>query len=285
MVKIIADTTSSIPPIEASRLGLAYLPQIIIFGDDSYRDDCEIDTHVFLQKLRASKMMPKTAAPPPALYNPIFKQAYEMGESMIVICPSAELSGTFRSATVAAQDFPEADIRIIDTKTIGSGLGTLVSQAVQWAQAGLDAESIEAKVKEMAAREQVYFLVDTLEYLHKGGRIGGAQALLGSILQVKPILMLKNGRAEAAESQRTKKRALKRLHEIIQSQYPVDGHGYLTVMQGDAREDADLLALELKAQFGCEDIRVYEVPPAIIVHAGPGVLAVSFFRDHADEMA
>jgi DegV family protein with EDD domain len=154
MVKIVADTTSSISPDEASRLGLAYLPQIIIFGDESYRDDCEIDTSTFLQKLRSSKTMPKTAAPPPALYNPIYQQAVENGESVIVICPSAELSGTFRSATVAAQDFPGADIRIIDTKTIGSGLGSLVFQAVRWVQEGLDADTIESRIRDMAARER-----------------------------------------------------------------------------------------------------------------------------------
>jgi DegV family protein with EDD domain len=285
MVKIIADTTSSIPPLEASRMGFAYLPQIIIFGDESYRDDCEIDTPVFLQKLRASTTMPKTAAPPPALYNSIFQQGQDMGEPMIIIAPSSELSGTFRSATVAAQDFPGADIRIIDTKTIGCGLGTLVFRALQWAKEGLDADTIEARVREMAARERVYFVVDTLEYLKKGGRIGGAQALLGSILQVKPILMLKNGRAEAAESQRTKKRALQRLHEIVESQYPANGEGFVTVMHADARVEAEQLANELKAHFGCNEIPIYEVPPAIVVHAGPGVLAVSFFRDHPDEAA
>jgi DegV family protein with EDD domain len=283
MVKIIADTTSSIPTIEASRLGIAYLPQIIIFGDESYRDDGEIDTPVFLQKLRSASIMPKTAAPPPAMYNPIYQQCIEQGQAMVVLCPSAELSGTFRSAMVAAQDFPDADIRIIDTRTIGSGLGTLVYQAVQWSQDGMDAETIETRIKEMAARERVYFLVDTLEYLHKGGRIGGAQALLGSLLQVKPILMLKNGRAEAAESQRTKKRALMRLHEIVESQYPRDVQAFITVMQGDALVEAEQLAVDLKARFGGGDIPVYEVPPAIIVHAGPGVLAVSFFRDHPDE--
>jgi DegV family protein with EDD domain len=283
MVKIIADTTSSISPIEASRLGLAYLPQIIIFGSESYRDDCEIDTPVFLQKLKASNEMPKTAAPPPALYNPIYQECLEKGEAMVVICPSSELSGTFRSATVAAQDYPEADIRIIDTRTIGSGLGTLVYLASRLAQDGLNASTIETRIREMAGRERVYFLVDTLEYLRRGGRIGGAQALLGSLLQVKPILMLKNGRAEAAESQRTKKRALLRLQEIVASQYPTDGKGYLTVMHGDARSEADQLAAALQARFGCSEIPVYEVPPAIVVHAGPGVLAVSFFCEPSEQ--
>jgi fatty acid-binding protein DegV len=95
--------------------------------------------------------------------------------------------------------------------------------------------------------------------------------------------MLKNGRAEAAESQRTKKRALIRLLEIIESQYPANGMGYLTVMQGDAQADAEILARDLKNRFGGDEISIYEVPPAIIVHAGPGVLAVSFFRDHVEK--
>jgi DegV family protein with EDD domain len=283
MVKIIADTTSSIPPLEAERLGLGYLPQMIIFGDQSYRDDCEIDTPTFLEKLRSSPELPKTAAPSPALYGPIYQKSMEQGESMVVICPSSELSGTFRSATVAAQDVPGADIRIIDTRTIGSGLGSIVSQAVRWAQEGLEADAIETKVREMAGRERVYFLVDTLEYLKKGGRIGGAQALLGSLLQMKPILMLHDGRAEAADKQLTKKRALLRLHELIAEQYPQDSQSFITVMHGDARADAEQLALALQSRFGCAEIPVYEVPPAIVVHAGPGVLAVSFFRGQSEQ--
>jgi DegV family protein with EDD domain len=282
MVKIIADTTSSIPPLEAARMGLGYLPQMIIFGDQSYRDDCEIDTPTFLQKLRSSPELPKTAAPSPALYGPIYRQSIERGESMVVICPSSELSGTFRSATVAAQDFPEAEIRIIDTRTIGSGLGSMVYQAMQWAQEGLEADVIETKIREMAGRERVYFLVDTLEYLKKGGRIGGAQALLGSLLQMKPILMLRDGRAEAADKQLTKKRALLRLHEIIAEQYPQEGQSYISVMHGDARDDAEQLSLALQSRFRCGLVPVYEVPPAIVVHAGPGVLAVSFFRGQPD---
>ncbi|NPV76724.1 MAG: DegV family protein [Anaerolineae bacterium] len=279
MVSVIADTTSSIPTEEARRLGLYYIPQIIIFGDETYRDDTEIDNKTFLAKLRASTVLPKTAAPPPELYKPVFEEISAKGETAVVICPSAEVSGTVRSATVAALDFPNADIRIIDTKTIGSGLASIVLQAHQWAQQGMDADTLVKNVEGMAARQRVYFLVDTLEYLHKGGRIGGAQALLGSLLQVKPILTLVDGKAQPAESQRTKQRALAKLIELVTTQYPRDQEGYLTIMHGDSLNEANALAKTLSEKLGLDSARVpiYDLPPAILVHAGPGVLAASFY--------
>jgi DegV family protein with EDD domain len=277
MVKIIADTTSSLPVAVAKARKIYYLPQIIIFGNESYRDDTEIDTPTFLSKLRASAELPKTAAPPPALYTPIFQELVQNGESAIVIAPSAEVSGTARSASVAAQDFPNADIRVIDTQTIGSGLGSIVLKAQEWADAGLDVDTIEAKVKELSACQRVFFLVDTLEYLYKGGRIGGASALFGSILQVKPILTIVKGRAEAVETQRTKRRALGRLVEIVKQDCPTRDECLLTIMASDAEDVADGLAADLTAAVGVENIPVYKLPPAILVHAGPKTVAVSYF--------
>ena len=236
MVQIIADTTSSIPvPLAISRK-IAYLPQIIIFGSQSYRDDCEIDSPTFLQKLKASDQLPKTAAPPPALYSPIYQQLRSSGQPGLVIAPSAEVSGTYRSAMVAAQDFPDVDIRIIDTRTVASGLGSIVLEAAARAEQGASIDELEQKVKELAARMRVYFVVDTLEYLYKGGRIGGAQALFGSLLQVKPILTLRDGRAEAAESQRTKNRAFARLKELVLANCPKGPAGLLTVSHCDAED-------------------------------------------------
>ncbi len=277
MVKIIADTTSSIPVPVAKSKNIYYLPQIIIFGDDSYRDDCEIDTATFLKKLRASSVLPKTAAPPPALYTPIFEEGIAAGDSIIIITPSADLSGTTRSAIVAAQEFPQADIRIIDTRTVANGLGSIVLQAAKWADEGLDADTIESRVKNLASRERIYFAVDTLEYLYKGGRIGGAQALVGSLLQVKPILTLKNGRAEAAESQRTKRRAQARLKEIVLADCPRSPDALITVGHCDAEDEAQALAADFCAALGISDVPVYELPPAIVVHAGPKAVAVSYF--------
>ncbi len=277
MITIIADTTCSIPQPELKRLGIPYLPQIIVFGDQQYRDDTEIDTAQFLTKLRASSTLPKTAAPAPALYNPIYKRELDAGNTVIVLTPSGEISGTTRSAIVAAEDFPGADIRIIDTRTVAGGLGSLVLQAYQWAKDGMDADTLEKKVKELASRQKVYFVVDTLDYLYKGGRIGGASALVGSILQVKPILTLKNGRAEAAETQRTKKRALARIVEIVEQECPHNDSGLLTISQCDAEEDAKALASEFSRVTSIKEIPIYEVPPAIVVHAGPKVMAISFF--------
>lgn len=277
MVTIVADTTCSIPCQEMRNLDIPFVPQIIIFGDKQYRDDTELDTAQFLEKLRGSASLPKTAAPAPALYTPIYKEHVEKGNPILVIAPSAELSGTTRSATVAAEDFPGADIRVIDTRTIASGLGSLVLKAQKMAKAGMSADEIESKVRDLAARQRVYFVVDTLEYLYKGGRIGGASALFGSILQVKPILTLKNGRAEAAETQRTKKKAIARIIEIIQNECPHHESGLLSIAQCDAVEDAQSLAAEFTRVTGIQNIPIYEVPPAIVVHAGPKVMAISFF--------
>jgi DegV family protein with EDD domain len=277
MIRLIVDTTCCIPGPDIERLGLICLPQVIIFGDKSYRDDTEMDTATFLSKLVSSPVLPKTAAPPPALYTPIYEKYADQGDTMIVIAPSAQLSGTYRSAEVAAQDFTRADIRLIDVKTAGGGLGSIVIQAVEWVRQGIDADTLVQRIRDMASHERVYFMVDTLEYLHKGGRIGGAQALLGSILQVKPILTLVDGHIESAESQRTKRKALARLHELVMQDCQRGRISHMSVSHCGAEEDAIALARGLGTATNLMDVPVYNVPPAIVVHAGPGVLEISYF--------
>lgn len=277
MVRIITDTTSGLPLELGEEYGIPILPQIIIFGEDSYRDDVELDTRTFLEKLRAAPVLPKTAAPPPALYHPIFERLAGEGDSIICLHPSTDLSGTVRAATVAARDFSDADIRIVDTRTVAGPLATMVLLAAQWAREGVDADTIIARVQDLMARQRVYFVVDTLEYLHKGGRIGGARALLGGLLQVKPILTLRQGRVEPFEQQRTARRALARLRELVLSECPADAEAHLCVMHADAEAQASSLATELSAKLGMPNVPIYELPPAIVVHGGPGILATSFF--------
>src|SRR5512143_3605328 len=206
MTVIVADTTCGLPKSVPDGRGIPFVPQVVIFGDESFHDDGELDTPEFLRRLKASRSLPKTAAPEPTLYYPIFEKARERGESVIVVAPSAKLSGTVRSAEVAAQEFSGMDIRIIDTLTVSCNLGTLVLLADDMAKAGKSVEQIEAAIAEWIPRQRLYFVVDTLEYLAKGGRIGGAKALVGELLQVKPILQIRDGQAQPYEQQRTRKR-------------------------------------------------------------------------------
>jgi DegV family protein with EDD domain len=230
-----------------------------------------------MERLQTAQELPKTSAPPPELFAEAFEQLVPEGESILCIHPSTELSGTVRSATVAAGDFPGADIRVIDTRVIGSPLATLVTLAAQWAEAGLDADTIEASIRDLIPRCRIYFLVATLEYLAKGGRIGGAAALLGSVLQVKPILTLQDGQADQLERTRTHRRAVARLKELVFEQIPRDGSGHLSVMHAAVPDQAAALASELRAALGLQSVPILDVPPAIVTHAGPGVLAVAFF--------
>jgi DegV family protein with EDD domain len=289
MVKIVADTLTCISPGEAKSIGLYYIPQIVIFGEESYRDDSEIDAITFLKKLKAAQTLPKTAAPPPALYEPVFQEIYDQGHAAVVVAPSTQMSGTYRSATTAMQDFlaqhPDADIRVVDTNIIAGGLGAVVKQALRWANDGLDADAIVDGVTEMSNRHRVYFLVDTLEYLFRGGRIGAAKALFGSILQVKPILTLREGHTEPYESQRTHKRALARLKEIVLSDCPRDPEAHLCVMHGDAEALAKDVAADLGGMLGIPvgDIPIYDLTAAILTHSGPGALAISYFLAKGQE--
>ena len=277
MVKIVTDTTSGLPLHLAEEYDIPVVPQIIIFGEESYRDDTELDTPGFLEKLRASPELPKSAAPPPALYRPIFERLLAEADTIICLHPSTELSGTVRSATVARQDFPDADIRIVDTRTTAGPLATMVLLAARWAREGVDADTIVARVHDLIARQRVYFVVDTLEYLHKGGRIGGARALLGGLLQIKPILTLRDGQVEPFEQQRTARRAQARLRELVMEQCPPSDEAYLSVMHAEAEPQAQAFAADFAAELGLSEVPIYLLPPAIVTHGGPGLLAAAFF--------
>jgi DegV family protein with EDD domain len=279
MIRIIADTTCALPLATLQKMGVTVLPQIIIFGEETFRDDTEMDTATFLKKLRASAVLPKTAAPPPALYGPILKEMLGRGDSVLAIVPSSEVSGTLRSVEVAAQEFPGAPIRIVDMRTIAGMLGAAVILAARWAQQSLPMEQIVERLEKLKRIQQMYFVVDTLEYLHRGGRIGGAKRLVGEMLQVKPILRILDGRVEAFEQQRTRKRSLARLVELVEAECPKGEGSFLCLMQADAVETAAELAAVLKQKMGIRDIPVYELPPAIITHGGPGALAVGFYTE------
>lgn len=279
MTIIVADTTCSLSRDVMAKRGIPFVPQVVIFGERAYHDDGELDTAAFLQKLKASPSLPKTAAPEPTLYHPIFQAAKDQQENVVVVAPSSKISGTVRSAQTAAQDFPGLHVRVIDTQTISCNLGTLVLEADAMARSGKSADEIEVRINEMIPRGRIYFVVDTLEYLAKGGRIGGAKALLGELIQIKPVLTLRNGQAEAYEQQRTRRRSLARLEEIVESQCPKTPEAHLAVIQVAADAEAQELSARLRSRMNGIDVPIFELPPAIVVHGGPGTIGVGFFTD------
>jgi DegV family protein with EDD domain len=277
MIRIIADTTCGVPVPVLKSLGIEVLPQIVTFGNQAYRDDIEIDTPEFLSKLRSSAQLPGTAAPPPAMYTPLFKRILQAGDSALVITPSQLLSGTFRSSCLAAEEFKSPSLQVVDTQTIAGGLGTMVLLAHAWTQEGVPLETLKLRIEAMAAREKVFFLVNTLEYLYRGGRIGGASRLFGSLLQIKPILTIQNGRTEAFDKVRTYKQALQRMEELTLQNCRQNPDAHLTISHCDNAAEAENMADRLASKLGLKDIPIRIVPPAIVVHAGPGIITTSSF--------
>ena len=277
MIKIIADTTCRLPLDDIKNVGIETRPQFITFGTETSRDDTEINTEGFLEKLRASKTLPGTAAPPPALYTPIYEAILAAGDTALVLTPSSKVSGTFRSATVAAGDFQTDQIHIIDSKTVAGGLGSLVLAAKNWADAGLTIDELKENVIEMASRERLFFLVPTLEYLHKGGRIGGASKLFGTLLQIVPILTVKDGQVEPFDKVRTVKQAVRTIVDLTAGYCKDNPEAYLTVSECDSEPLLTQVIQELTAATGIQDIPRHTVPPAIVVHGGPGLIEISCF--------
>lgn len=277
MIRIIADTTCGFPLQLLSNLGIDVIPQIISFGDDSYRDDFEIDSPTFLRKLKSSSTLPKTSAPPPILYQPLFSKYIQAGDTILVITPSSDVSGTFRSACMAAEEFPGADIHILDSRTVAGGLGSLVIQAQTWVKEDMPIDVLKSNLSSMASREKVFFVVDTLEYLHKGGRIGTAKALLGSLLQVKPILTLRDGHVDQFDKQRTSKQAINSILKLIIDHSKNNQDPHVTISHISAEKTALEIQKSLADSLGINNIPILLLPPAIVVHSGPGTISVSCF--------
>ncbi len=230
--------------------------------------------------LKNSPELPKTAAPPPSLYTPVFQEYSLKNDSIIVICPSSEISGTYRNAMIAARDFPGGDIHVVDTRTVAGGLANLVLMANQLIQSGLDAGAVVSQIIQKQKHERMFFMVDTLEYLAKGGRIGNAKALIGGILQLKPILTLKNGINTPYENLRTRQKAIRRIIELVTEIFPASANSGLNITHSGDQDTALEIAHEIGTNRSISQIPVYNQCASIITHVGPGALAISYFNSN-----
>lgn len=277
MIKIVTDTTAELSYDYCRAHEINVIPQIIRFGEETFLESVEMDEAEFLRRLKSSSTLPGTAAPAPGLFDDAYRKAAEHDYPILSIHPSSDVSGTVASANVARGLYPNADIRVIDMRTIAGCLGESVKLAVEWRAAGLTVDEIEARLKALIPRSRTYFLVATLEYLQRNGRIGGASRLIGSVLQIKPLLQLSEGHVEPLDKVRTHQKALERLKELVVAECPHSPDARLSVMHADVAADAAKLRDDLRAVLGIQEIPIYPIGPAITTHGGPGILAVGFF--------
>jgi DegV family protein with EDD domain len=273
MIRIVTDTNASLTPEEAEALGVKMAPIVIHMNGETLRDAFDITPEAYTEKLKQAKTLPTTSQPSVGVFEAIYRQLFEEGaDEIISIHLSSKLSGTYQSAMTAAQAFPKGKVHVFDSYLASGVIALMVMEAVEMAEAGADAETILATLARRREKGHVVFLVDTLEYLHKGGRIGGASRFLGTLLKVKPILYLEDGLIEALEQQRTARKAFQRLKELgVETAAPyaqVD----LAVFEIDAAEKAEELADYLRARLNVRRFYTCKVGPGLSTHTGPGAL-------------
>lgn len=273
-VRVVTDSASDLTDEEASALGITIVPLSIRFGEEELIDRIELGADEFYARMAASDGVPGTAAPPPGAFKTAFDNCFEDGANTVVcINLSSGVSATLEAAEIGARELGDRDIRIIDSRSVTSGLGTMVLTAGRTANNGASAEEVVSVVESLKQRTYVYAALDTLENLKKGGRIGNAQALLGNMLSIKPIIDFSSGVVEEAAKLRTRKKSLVWLRDKLAE------HGdrveNLSVMHAQAEDIEDFLEL-LATVVDPSTTRVGSLGPVVASHAGPGVVGMSF---------
>ncbi len=266
-VRIVTDSSCDLTDEEVAAHGIEVVPLSIRFGTDEYEDRSELTVESFYEKLAASSVLPETAAPAPGKFEAAFRRQQAAGaDAVVCINLSSELSATMQSAQNAAKAAEGSlDVRVVDSLSITSGLGTQVLLAARAGASGASADEVVALVADLVRRTHVFGALDTLDNLKKGGRIGNAQALLGSLLSIKPILDISTGKVEEAGKARTRKKALEVLRDKVAEAGAVE---HLCVTHGFAPDLEAMLDL-LAPLYPRDQIRVGSIGPVIGTHGGP----------------
>ncbi len=278
-VAIVTDSTSSLTPAMGEQYGLHVIPEYVMFGDQSYYDGVNLDSETFYRLLKNSKTLPTTSQPSVQDFVKLYSALSEKAEAIVSIHISQKMSATLDSARAACQQMPGVPIHVIDSQSVSMGLGLIAIAAARAAAAGKEADEVVSLVEALVPRVNVIFTVDTLEYLHKGGRIGGATAFLGSMLSIKPVLYIKDGRIEPLERARTKKRAIGRVLELMAERAGEAEGLCAAIIHCNVPEEAAILGEEVKARFHPAELIVTEAGPIIGTHCGPGTLGVVFYNE------
>lgn len=283
MIQIVTDSSAHLPMDERQKHDIAVIPLKAIFGTTAYRDEVDLTNEQFYQMLPHAKDHPTTSQPSAGEFEQVYRPFLDAGKEIVSLHLPSKLSGTYASACAAKTEletqFKQAlPLSIVDTPWLSMALGLLVIAAAQAAAAGQSREQVVATINALIPKLNLIFVLDTLEYLRRGGRIGGARAMVGTLLNVKPMLEIKGGQVEPLEQPRSRAKALARLTEILAER---SGHKplHVSVLHANARKDAEDLAKQVRAQYECKEFYIAEIGPAIGVHSGPNALGLAFYTD------
>jgi DegV family protein with EDD domain len=273
VIHLVTDSTSDISPSDAESLGVHVVPLIVRFGDEQYRDGVDIDADQFYAKLASTDVHPTTSQPSPDVFSTLYRTLLSNPQDQVVgLHISTKLSGTLQSATLAAKDFDPGRIHLVDTESVSGGLQLLVRAALEDIQAGDTAAAVAEKATRRRSKVTILVLLDTLTYLHRGGRIGRAQAFVGSLLNVKPLIAVRDGEVVPLARPRSRSKGIEMIVEQVRACAPLRG---LAEFHAAAAESMADLEGRLGAAVSNVTAVLGRIGPVVGAYSGPGGLGVA----------
>ena len=276
-IAVVTDSCAYIPPDLVQKHGIHVVPVYLMMGDQTWRDGVDIDPPAFYELLRTSSDFPTTSQPNVADFHDLFLELSNQVEGIVAVLVTEKLSGTIASATLAAAEMPDFPIEIIDSQGVSMAQGYPVIAAARAAAAGGDLAAVAGAARDLIGRTHLYFVVGTLEYLHRGGRIGAGAKFLGLALDLKPILEMRDGTIEALAKVRTRRKALEKIYQLIDEKLSHGDRVHMTVINVAAPEETAEFKEQLLARFHPVEMMQVECSPGIGAHAGPGTVGVAFY--------
>ena len=277
-VAIVTDSTAYLPKEFVQQYNISIVPLSLIWGEEVQRDGVDIQPNQFYERLSTSRIMPTTSQVTPAVMHDTFNDLLDQGYDVLGIFLSSKISGTIQSALQSLEmlDKDASRVAIVDTLMTTMAMGMPVLTAARAAHAGESLAECQNTTENACRNTGVFFLVETLEFLRRGGRIGGAQALLGNVLNIKPILELSNGVIESVDKVRTKQKAMQRVVELAVDRVDARTPVWIAVTHANAEADAQTLLTAAQAELSPIETFISPLSPVIGAHVGPGTLALNF---------
>ena len=275
-VAIVTDSTSTIPKNLVEQYQLTVVPQVVIWGEETQLDGIDVQPTEFYKRLAASKVSPTTSQATVASFKEVYEKLHGDGYEILCVLISSKLSGTINSAVQAKEMIPDAKIEIVDSLSVAMALGFHTIEAAKAAQNGASLAECKSVAEKAIGTTGIVLTPETLEYLHRGGRIGGGAKFLATALNIKPILEVKDGKLEAVERVRTRTKVLARLVDLAEERIAGRTPVRISALHANSPADAQLVLEEAKKRFKPIEAMLSEISPAVGVHTGPGTVGLIF---------